>query len=319
MKIEEIPLVIAFDQNYLVPACVMLTSLCENAVSDTVYRVFIIADEETRRSSASKIEETVAPYRRHAVEWLDPADHFVGAKTRHHLSRPNYYRFLIPEFLPQYDKAIWLDVDMIVKRDLRELFSTDLAGNYIGAVRIGLHNAGVQHVPWDSYFNAGLLLMNLALWRKDDVAGQARRLIAENDFSCPTQDPMNLIGYGKTVFLPVEYNVYLSPKSMKGRRKRDYLRFHHYGSFGELVAKAAILHFVENLKPWNYEAYPEREEWLRYFRMSAAKETELHFVQRPSPVRKWLIKIVSMFIFNKQKRRKFREKIWGKQGGVLAG
>ncbi len=306
----EIPVVIAFDENYLMPACVMLTSLFENADPETVYRIFIFADLETRQASMDPVARTLALYGRHSVEWHDPAGEFAGAKNRHHLTTANYYRFLIPDVLSQYNKALWLDVDMIVKRDLAELFSTEMDGMYLAAVRIGLKNAGVQHVPWDQYFNAGLLLMNLALWRQDNLTGQVRELIAANDFSCPTQDPMNLIGYQKTVFLPVEYNVYLSPKSMKGQRKSDYLQFHGWSSFPALVEKAAILHFVENLKPWNFEDYPEREEWFTYFRRSVFNDAELQFIRRPSCIRKFTIKFLSMFIADKKKRRKFRERIW---------
>ncbi len=306
----KIPVVIAFDENYLMPACVMLTSLFENASADTVYRIYIFADSDTREVSNHRIQETQAPYGRHSVEWLDPAGEFESAKNRNHLTTANYYRFLIPDYLSHYDKALWLDVDMIVKRDLTELFSTDLDGMYLGAVRIGLKNAGVQHVPWNCYFNAGLLLMNLDLWRRDDLVGRVRALIDENDFSCPTQDPMNLIGYEKTVFLPAEYNVYLSPKSMKGSRKREYLAFHGYSSFADLIDRAAILHFVENIKPWNDADYPEREEWMLYFDKSVLRDEELIYIKRPSVLRKWAVKFASMFIMNKKKRRKFREKVW---------
>ena len=309
---NEIPVVIAFDENYLMPACVMLTSMFENAASDTKYDIFIFADADTQRVSLGKISETLEAYPHHSVEWLDPAGNFSSAKNRNHLTRPNYYRFLIPDFLKDYDKAIWLDVDMIVKKDLSELFSTNLDGMYLGAVVIGLQNTSVQHVPSDQYFNAGLLLMNLELWRQDHVAGTVRQLIEENDFSCPTQDPMNLIGFHKTVFLSPEYNVYLSPKSMKGGRKKEYLEFHNYPSFTELVNRAAILHFVENIKPWNDRDYSEKEEWLQYFRRSVFKDTELNYIERPSAARKWTIKIASMFIVNKKKRRKFREKVWKK-------
>ncbi len=307
---SEIPIVIAFDEHYLLPACVMLTSLFENADSDTEYKVYIFATDETKRKSIQKIQETLGLYEQHSIEWIDPADNFSSAKNRNHLTTPNYYRFLIPDFLKEYDKAIWLDVDMIVKRDLSELFETDLEGLYLGAVRIGLKNSGIQHVPWDQYFNAGFLLLNLELWRRDDVAGTARRLIEENDFSCPTQDPMNLVGYQKTVFLPVTYNVYISPKSMKGQKKRDYLAFHDRKSFAELIDDAAILHFVENIKPWNDKDYPEREEWLQYYRKSAFKNEPLNYTERPSALWKWTIKTISMFILNKKKRRKFRERIW---------
>ncbi len=189
-------------------------------------------------------------------------------------------------------------------------FATNLEGMYLGAVVIGLRNASVQHVPFDHYFNAGLLLMNLELWRKDDVSGTIRKLIKENDFSCPTQDPMNLAGYKKTIFLSAEYNVYLSPKSMKGGRKKEYLEFHNCPSFTELINRAAILHFVENIKPWNDKNYPEREEWLQYYRKSVFKKEPLNYIERPSSLRKWAIKFASVFILNKKMRRKFREKIW---------
>ena len=290
----------------------MLTSLFENAAAGTEYKVFIFADSETTQKSLQRINETLGPYPRHSVEWLDPAGHFSGAKNRNHLTTPNYYRFLIPDFLKDYDKAIWLDVDMIVKKDLLDLFSTDLKEMYLGAVVIGLRNASLQHIPFDQYFNAGLLLMNLELWRQDNVAGKARQLIEENDFSCPTQDPMNLIGFQKTFHLSAEYNVYLSPKSMKGKKRREYLGFHGWKSFSEMIDGAAILHFVENIKPWNDEDYPEGEEWLRYFRKSAVRDVALHYIKRPSALRKWTIKFASMFILNKKKRRKFREKVWHK-------
>lgn len=307
---SEIPIIIAFDENYLMPACVMLTSMFANADPDTEYKVFVFADTDTQRVSLGKIDETLAAHPRHSVEWLDPAGNFSSAKNRNHLTTPNYYRFLIPDFLKGYDKAIWLDVDMIVKRDLSELFSTNLDGLYLGAVLIGLRNASIRHVPSSDYFNAGLLLMNLELWRRDDVVGTARRLIEENDFSCPTQDPMNLVGYQKTIFLPVTYNVYISPKSMKGQKKRDYLAFHGRASFSDLIADAAVLHFVENIKPWNDKNYPEREEWIQYYRKSVFKNTELSYIERPSATRKWTVKIISMFIVDKKKRRKFRGKIW---------
>jgi len=305
-----IPIVIAFDEKYLMPACVMLASLFENAKSTTIYKVFIFADQQTTQQSKQWIEGVLKENMCHTIEWLDPANHFSSAKNRNHLTTPNYYRFLIPEFLQEFDKAIWLDVDMIVKCDLSDLFSTDLDGYYLGAVLLGLKNAGIQHISFSDYFNAGLLLMNLKLWRQDHLAEVAKKLIAENDFSCPTQDPMNLIGYKKTRFLPVIYNVYLSPKSMKGNRKREYLAFHGYTSFSELIHVSAILHFVENIKPWSDKTYPEREEWLKYYRKSVFKDQPLVYTERPSFFRKWTIKIMSMFILNKKKRRKFREKIW---------
>ena len=106
---NEIPIVIAFDENYLMPACVMLISLFENADGDTEYKIFIFADNETKQKSTRKVNETLDSYAGHSVEWIDPADNFSSAKNRNHLTRPNYYRFLIPDFLKDCDKALILN------------------------------------------------------------------------------------------------------------------------------------------------------------------------------------------------------------------
>jgi lipopolysaccharide biosynthesis glycosyltransferase len=118
MPMSEIPIIIAFDANYLMPASVMLTSLFKNAAADTVYRVFIFADNETKQKAEQKIAETREKDGRHSIKWLDPKENFSNAKNRNHLTTPNYYRFLIPDFLKEYSKALWLDVDMMIKNDL---------------------------------------------------------------------------------------------------------------------------------------------------------------------------------------------------------
>jgi lipopolysaccharide biosynthesis glycosyltransferase len=79
---------------------------------------------------------------------------------------------------------------------------------------------------------------------------------------------------------------------------------------GEMIENAAILHFVESIKPWNDATYPEREKWMDYFEKSVCSDEKLSYIKCPSPARKWSIKLASMFILNKKKRRKFREKIW---------
>ena len=65
---KKFPIVIAFDENYLLPACVMLTSMFENAGAETEYKVFIFADSETRQKSLQRINETLSPYPRRSQE-----------------------------------------------------------------------------------------------------------------------------------------------------------------------------------------------------------------------------------------------------------
>ena len=43
-----------------------------------------------------------------------------------HISVETYYRFLIQDLLPYYDKVLYLDSDLIIRGDVSELFATDL-------------------------------------------------------------------------------------------------------------------------------------------------------------------------------------------------
>ena len=51
------------------------------------------------------------------------------------ITAATYYRLLIPELIPEYDKVIYADVDIIFRMDLSELYETEIGNNYIAATR----------------------------------------------------------------------------------------------------------------------------------------------------------------------------------------
>ena len=82
-----------------------------------------------------------------------------------HLTPTTYYRLLLPKVLaPEIDRVIYLDCDVLVERDLKQLWSTSLDGAALAAV------ADPNFVSWSTlgidassgYFNAGVLLLDLA-------------------------------------------------------------------------------------------------------------------------------------------------------------
>lgn len=79
-----------------------------------------------------------------------------------------YARLLIPTLIPE-KKAIWLDVDLLVLRDIEELWEIDLAEKVMGAcIDTSVSNIGIDvdnykqfKIPkTTNYFNAGVLLLN---------------------------------------------------------------------------------------------------------------------------------------------------------------
>jgi lipopolysaccharide biosynthesis glycosyltransferase len=60
------------------------------------------------------------------------------------------------------ERVLYLDADMLVRRSLEELWSTDLEGASIGAVADIALPMGHEGVPRGRYFNAGMLLIDVA-------------------------------------------------------------------------------------------------------------------------------------------------------------
>ncbi len=269
-----IPVAIAFDANYLMPAIVMLTSLFENASKQTTYNIYVFITEKTKVAASRKLETLFTAYPRHTHSIINPGNAFSEtAQNKGHLTTPNYYRFLMPDYITDSDKAFWIDVDMIVKQDLSQLYSTDLNDRYLAAVPIGDPDSKVKGVPYHEYYNAGFMLLNLDLWRKDELAVRINTMIEETEFNCPTQDPCNLATRGKTHFLPFTYNTMISAKIVK--REHIFTAFHKIESLNHAVRDAAALHFVDKTKPWTFKNQPFFDEWIKYYNLTEYADTKL--------------------------------------------
>jgi lipopolysaccharide biosynthesis glycosyltransferase len=133
---------------------------------------------------------------------LVPDDRLAGVPTRGFTRKATWYRVFLPELLPGCDRVLYLDSDLIVLDDLAPLFDdVDMGGHQIGAVtNVFQHNdagrpAELGLPSADVYFNAGVLLMNLAAMREDrssraliSYARENSELIAFRD-----QDALNVV------------------------------------------------------------------------------------------------------------------------------
>jgi lipopolysaccharide biosynthesis glycosyltransferase len=98
----------------------------------------------------------------------DPEERFRGIAPN--LSLNSWFRVLLPELLPDSDKVLYLDSDVIVVDSLEPLLRLDLSGKCIAAVTnppitlewMQAHSAALGLPATDDYFNAGVMLMNLA-------------------------------------------------------------------------------------------------------------------------------------------------------------
>ncbi|MGH8241975.1 MAG: glycosyltransferase family 8 protein, partial [Steroidobacteraceae bacterium] len=181
-------------------------------------------------------------------------DYGAGLRMLSHTTVSTLDRLLLPELLPELDKILYLDADLVVKADLAELWMIDLKGRRIAAKSSSSPGARyvyqmVQHalsnLPpsracdarrnlYDRYpmlcraFNAGVLLMNLARMRDENFA---RRVIpmVEN-YGMNDQDVLNVYAAADRVELDAAWNAI--PRQ-------------------DLTDGAKIVHFAGPVKPWS--------------------------------------------------------------------
>jgi lipopolysaccharide biosynthesis glycosyltransferase len=168
-----------------------------------------------------------------------------------HLTAVTYYRILLPRVLPEsLTRVIYLDCDVIVNRDLRELWETDMRGHCLAAVddaafsdweRIGLSKE-------QRYFNAGVLLLDVAALRANalfDTALEFSRLHAA-ELTWADQCALNKTFAGRWLSLPRHWNY------------QHAMLLHDIRAVGmrqaRRLASGFVIHFNHYERPWQIDS-----------------------------------------------------------------
>lgn len=266
-----IPIVFASDDNYIAPTYIAILSLLDNSDDSTFYDIYIMCPNSISKE-AIEILYSFREKSKCSISIVNMGNRFKNINMKiSHITSPTYYRLCLPMMLEKFDKCIYLDSDIIVKDDLTELYNYDMDGYYIGGViaegiqkdkiyqrslckRIGLPDT-------KTYVNAGVLVFNLDLLRKDDMMKVWIELTNRN-FPTQDQDIINLSCWGKIKLLPLKYNIMTKCDVVKDNYKSDI-----YSIEEVEVAKfnPVIIHYADKVKPWNLKESILAEYWWEYF------------------------------------------------------
>ena len=105
---KTVPIVFAFDNNLVLPACVCISSLLMNAKEDTFYDIFILHSNNImlNREELDRIPEY---YKNCRIQYRQVGNTFDSAFEVRGITTSTYYRLLIPELVPEYGKIIYSD------------------------------------------------------------------------------------------------------------------------------------------------------------------------------------------------------------------
>ncbi len=138
---KKIPIVFTFDKRIILGAAVTIKSLIDTAKPDTAYDIYVYHPdiEDSDVKEFGKMVEGTS----HSIsfEYISK-ERFKDAPINKGGSWTEivYYRLLIPELLPDYDKVIYADTDVLFKGDLSEVFDIDISDYECAAVAMEPNN-----------------------------------------------------------------------------------------------------------------------------------------------------------------------------------
>ena len=172
--------------------------------------------------------------------------------TRSHLTASTFARLFIPDALPQEDRVIYMDCDMLVTGPLNAAWDCDLDGMALAAVRCPAPTrsfAGAINLPIEEYFSAGFLLLNLALWRSEGLANRCFEALNAPDCPYLSQDEsaLNDIARGRVRYLDAGLNLYALDRIWQSPLADPQ--------------SIRVIHYITRPKPWAGSC-PFGELWL---------------------------------------------------------
>lgn len=268
-----ITLAIAFTPNYFVQAATTLRSVLD-ACPDGQFHVVCMLTEEIPQRMQEELLRLGSG--RLSFEYIQLKGRLEGLYIDPRYTEAASFRLLLPELLPDLNRILYLDCDIIVRQDLARLWrETELGDNYMGVVYEAAIEGQAERfraIGCDParYFNSGFLLMNLAQMRAEKVSERLLEACRVPYLEFPDQDALNQVCLGRVLPLSPLYNsirTFFIPKY-----KPDFVR-QYDEALWEQVQREGTIHYTGG-KPWELFTVQFRVWWQVYDSLPAEIKAE---------------------------------------------
>lgn len=262
------------DDDYIIPTLTAIESLCASKNAESHYCIHIISEGISTyyKSIIRQFENQYV-----SIDFIDEklgnlAEVNIYPESSYGVATPTaLLKFRLP-FLINSDKLLYLDGDIIVRSDLTQLFKVELDGYYAGVVVDSgtLYLSKKEMIANPQYFNSGVMLLNLAVLREQNVTDLLiKEKIENNQTGLMDQDAFNSVFLGHTKILDIKWNcLAINLIRASDKYRIDDLN-RKYGTsirtLNELIDNARIIHFASKDKPWKYYNIPLAKEWYTHF------------------------------------------------------
>lgn len=280
LPLDDIVIVFACSENFVPYLSVAVQSIIDNASPERRYDIVVLTRNISPASMITLTRQTNSD--NVGVGFLDVDAALGDIELPHHGHfRPEtYFRLLAPQLLPNVDKALYLDSDLIVDADVAPLFDVDVTGYKLAATRdadtIGqidgydatvgpyLKNELGMRDPHE-YFQAGVLLMNLAELRRTVTPEEFLDLSTQRMWRWLDQDVLNKVVNGEYVRVHMRWNYLMDWQHLRRTHIIANAPADVRAEYEEAAADPAIIHFAgPDNRPWLYPDADRAERFWRY-------------------------------------------------------
>ena len=248
---------LACDDNYSKYAGVVIASILANsAPSDNLH--FYILDGGIKEENKTKINE-LKSIKNCEINFVNIDEslfeNYKNIQTHAYITLPAYYRLKIASLLPDVDRIIYFDCDVVVNSSLKTLFNIDLGSNPFGGVR-DINKRMLKKNP--NYINSGVLVMDLKNMREQNIEELLLNWTKEHFDTIKTGDQqiINDALKGRIKIVNDEWNVQSS----------------NFTNRSSYTLNPKVIHYVARKKPWHWASFSyHRDLYFKHLQLTPWK------------------------------------------------
>ena len=229
------------DNKYIYHALITIMSLSENS-GQSIYQFHIISSELDETDAELFIK--ILAGTQHGLIFHHAGDNlFNSLPTTTLFTRATYYRLLAPMLVPDAQRVLYLDADMVCLKSPDELWAMPMEEQVIALVVAEnqqsklANNVGLKN---EKYFNAGMMMIDVAQWNNGHISEQAFNILntPSRHFTYLDQDALNIVLEGLVRYIDRRFN-YI-----------EMLAHDEQGYNTDVPADTCIVHYAGADKPW---------------------------------------------------------------------
>lgn len=323
---EAVPIVFESSGVFIPFLSVAIQTIIDSSSAKNNYDIIILTDNVSN-IDIDRIQAQIYNLSNFSIRFFCPYDMVTKyiENANYHYITVNYYRMALPWILKNYDIAINLGADILVRKDIHALCEIVLENNvyiagsrdlgYIGRLSEDIPQSELKLKKPEEYVNADVLILNLKKIRADFTLDNVMSSWQQFHFRCAEQDALNKLFDGHKQIIDMRWNTF--PERMTSTKDIMCTKSEFIMQWRECLKDPFIVHFAAVPKPWDYpvigyaDAWWDTAEETVYFeeiirRMSITKEVNINLALK---LRDWLFPVGSR---RREFAKKFKpQKKWG--------